>query len=91
MANSDEVIDMAKILAILGNEEELIIKPFQPGKNIFYKIIFFFFDIQGAANEIGAIECGKIVSRLNKALFDYQIGKIIQKMIPIKIKLYFYR
>jgi hypothetical protein len=33
MATNDEVIDMAKILAILSNEEELIIKPFQPGKN----------------------------------------------------------
>lgn len=32
----------------------------------------------GYANEIGATECGKIVSRLNKVLFDYQIGKINQ-------------
>ncbi|CAF0930277.1 unnamed protein product [Adineta steineri] len=58
MANSNEINDMAKILAVLSNEEELIIKPFQ----------------STTANEIGAVECGKIVSRVNKALFDYQIG-----------------
>jgi len=31
MTNNTEVIDMANILAVLSNEEELIIKPFQTG------------------------------------------------------------
>lgn len=31
MATNNEIIDIGKILAILSNEEELIIKPFQPG------------------------------------------------------------
>jgi hypothetical protein len=36
-------------------------------------------------NEIEAIECGKVVSRLNKALFDYQIGKrILKNLISMK-------
>jgi hypothetical protein len=40
MATNNEIIDMAQILAVLSNEEELIIKPFQPGKIIsLFKII----------------------------------------------------
>jgi hypothetical protein len=31
MTVNTEVIDMAQILAVLSNEEELIIKPFQTG------------------------------------------------------------
>ncbi|CAF2362410.1 unnamed protein product [Rotaria sp. Silwood2] len=58
MAVNDGVFNVAKILALLSNEEEFILKPFQ----------------NGFANEIGAIECGKIVSRVNKVLFNYQIG-----------------
>jgi hypothetical protein len=39
-------------------------------------LYFFNFIIKASANDIGAVECGKIVSRINKVLFDYQIGKI---------------
>lgn len=75
MATNDEVVDIGRILATLLNEEELIIKPFQPGKNSIINLKTLIFIIfKGSANEIGAIECGKIVSRLNKILFDYQIG-----------------
>ena len=81
MATNDEVIDMAKTLTVLSNEEELIIKPFQPGMiksaNKIVRTLCFFL-MKGYANEIGAIECGKIVSRINKVLFDYQIGKRIK-------------
>jgi hypothetical protein len=31
---TNEVINVEKILAVLSNEEELIIKPFQSGKKI---------------------------------------------------------
>ncbi|CAF0804323.1 unnamed protein product [Rotaria sp. Silwood1] len=58
MTTNEEVLNVEKILTVLSNEDEFIFKPFQPG----------------SANEIGAIECGKIVSRVNKVLFDYQIG-----------------
>ncbi|CAF0919431.1 unnamed protein product [Rotaria sordida] len=58
MAINDEVLNVPKILDVLSNEEEFIFKPFQ----------------HTIANDIGAIECGKIVSRINKVLFDYQIG-----------------
>jgi hypothetical protein len=40
----------------------------------------FFIIVEASGNENGAIECGKIVSRVNKALFDYQIGRIIKKV-----------
>lgn len=30
--------------------------------------------ILASGSDVGAIECGRIVSRLNKTLFDYQIG-----------------
>nr|ACF16066.1 hypothetical protein [Adineta vaga] len=58
MADNDQITDITNILRILSNEEELIIKPFQ----------------STSVNDIGAVECGKIVSRINKPLFDYQIG-----------------
>ncbi|CAF0760484.1 unnamed protein product [Adineta ricciae] len=53
-----ENVDIGSVLNILNNEEEIIIKPFQ----------------SASGNDVGAIECGRIVSRLNKTLFDYQIG-----------------
>ena len=34
MAELDEIINMGNILAVLSNEEELIIKPLQPGKSV---------------------------------------------------------
>lgn len=39
-------------------------------------MIFCFLLNEGTGDETGAIECGKIVSRMNKALFHYQIGGI---------------
>jgi hypothetical protein len=40
MATNDAVTGMGKILALLSNEEELIIKPFQPGKiRLLFKMI----------------------------------------------------
>ena len=74
MEINDREIDMTKLLSILKNEEELIIKPFQSGKIIKLLFNILCFIIQGFVHEIGAVECGKIVSRVNKALFDYQIG-----------------
>jgi hypothetical protein len=38
MATNEQSIDISKILSILSNEEELIIKPFQSGK---FDIIIF--------------------------------------------------
>jgi hypothetical protein len=32
MAELDKIINMGNILAVLSNEEELIIKPLQPGR-----------------------------------------------------------
>jgi hypothetical protein len=31
MTNDNQIIDIAKLLFVLKNEEELIIKPFHPG------------------------------------------------------------
>ena len=77
MAEFDETINMANILAVLSNEEELIIKPLQPGKIVVaYGIVRLMAFCPGAGADVGAIECGKIVSRLNKPLFDYQIGAV---------------
>ncbi len=84
MATNDAVMNVAKNLAILSNEEELIIKPFQPGKMISQFKLFLYCFIKGSANDAGAIECGKIVSRMNKVLFDYQIGKIIKIEFELK-------
>ncbi|CAF1102111.1 unnamed protein product [Rotaria sp. Silwood1] len=60
MATNQNVtdIDTAKLLSILSNEDELIVKPFQSGN--------------GHGMEVG--ECGKVVSRVNRTLFYYQIG-----------------
>ncbi len=74
MANNDVAI----LLSILQNEEELIMKPFQSRKIIqeyldLFEIVVFFI-IEGLAHEFVGVECGRIVSRLNKPLFDYQIG-----------------
>ncbi|CAF1363885.1 unnamed protein product [Adineta steineri] len=50
--------DTTNLLSILQREEEMIIKPFHPD----------------TMEKNGAVECGKIVSRTNKILFNYQIG-----------------
>ena len=76
MAINDEGASLARLLTVLTHEEELIIKPFHSGrmmtaggmKSIFLVSI-------DSAHSVRAIESGKIVSRLNKPLFDYQIGK----------------
>lgn len=73
MTRQDVVYDIPAFLAILNNEEELIIKPLQLGKRS-GRLECFVDCFQGSASETGAIECGKVVSRLNKSLFDYQIG-----------------
>ncbi|CAF3053642.1 unnamed protein product [Rotaria socialis] len=58
MIANDGIVNVDTVLAVLSNEEEFIFKPFQ----------------SGPTNDIGAIECGKVVSRMNKPIFDYQIG-----------------
>ncbi|CAF1159481.1 unnamed protein product [Rotaria sordida] len=59
MATNERVtnIDTTKLLSVLNNEEELIIKPFQFRTD----------------HETDAAESGKIVSRVNRTLFNYQI------------------
>lgn len=75
MATNEDMNDPTKFLTRLANEEELIIKPFQSGKRRFSSPRNRSCRL---GNEIGASECGKIVSRMNKTLFDYQIGKRIE-------------
>jgi hypothetical protein len=43
MATNEEDISITKILSILSNEEELIIKPFQSGKIIIISSLFSMF------------------------------------------------
>jgi hypothetical protein len=76
MMRQEELCEIPPVLAILNNEEELIIKPLQLGKR-FDRVECIVDCFQCSANETGAIECGKVVSRLNKSLFDYQIGEMI--------------
>ena len=86
MTRQEEVYDIPAFLAILNNEEELIIKPLQLGKGA-DRFEYFVHCFQGSASETGAIECGKVVSRLNKSLFDYQIGKMIDFQTLFLIRL----
>ena len=82
MATNENVSDPTKFLTRLASEEELIIKPFQSGKrriDLSSRV-----DSCLLGNEIGATECGKIVSRLNKTLFDYQIGKKFHNLLSIR-------
>ncbi|CAF3242769.1 unnamed protein product [Rotaria socialis] len=69
MATNEEIhkIDTAQLLSILNNEEELIIKPRNFADDY----------------DIGGVECGRVVSRVNKTLFDYRIGdKAVSSRLP---------
>ncbi|CAF3932868.1 unnamed protein product [Rotaria magnacalcarata] len=69
MATSEGIhkIDTVQLLSILNNEEELIVKP----RNFAH------------GYDTGGVECGRIVSRVNKTLFDYRIGdKAVLSRLP---------